>query len=297
MESYRVAPVGEALAVLRWTPEQVWLPSDTGNWNNVADGTFAEVADVPNWGVVFQRVEREPVIWIETDEGPKELIVAGERQWLTLEGAGLDANDQPIVFYQRHEDGPPEQARSSLRSFNLETGKVREIVETGAWEAGASFDHLSSETAAVSYWWSEVLAGNIVVELAGSDQLIWELGSDGCVDGEGACIVYEHVTMVDSEIVGVRPIWNEEAGWVDQFGLFARDPEGDTERLIVAFPWDNGLWYVENMFEFGTGSVVLSLSDSPTVGGNPLPPLVVAVASGEAFTMPEATFVRPAWLS
>jgi predicted Rdx family selenoprotein len=294
---YRVAPVGDELAVLRWTPQQVWQPSHTGDWAEVATGPVSEVAQVPDWGVVFQRTTPSRVIWTETNDGPKELVVASESQQLTLEGAGLNANGEPIVLYQRHESGSPEETRSSLRSFNIETGVVEEIVETGAWEAGVSFAHISGQAAVVGYWSSEATTGNAIVDLAISGQLIWDLVDDGCFDGEPSCIVYEHATVVDGEIVGGRPIWNEEAGWVDQFGLFSYDPENDAERLIAAFPWDNGLWYVENIFEFGGDSVVLSLSDSPRSGGNPLPPLVVALNSGHAFTMPEATFVRPAWLS
>ncbi len=296
-EPHRVAPVGTASAVLRWSSEGVWRPSHTGDWNKIADGSFVEVADVPYWGLAFQRIEQEPVIWMKTDEGPQELIVAAEGQWLTLEGAGLNDNSQPIVFYQRHEASSPERTRSSLRTYNLETGEVNEIVETGGWEAGTHFDHLSRQAIAVSYWWSEATTGNALIDLTRSDQLIWDLVDEGCADGEPGCVVYEHVTVVDGRSVGVRPIWNEEAGWVDQFGLFEFDLERRSERLIVAFPWDNGLWYVEDMFELAPRSVVVSLSDSPTLGGSPLPPLVVSIDSGEAFTMPDATFVRPAWLS
>lgn len=294
---YRVAPAGNPVPVMRWISNQgVWRPSATGEWDESQMGQIVELAEAPDGWLVFQREVGESVIWALTESGPQELIVAAENQRLTLEGAGENSEGQPIVFYQKHEVGSPETDRSSLRAYNLATDDVTEILETGEWEAGTRFDHIQKASPTVAHWSSGGLDGNAIVDLSQPSQKIWDFTDKSCEDGEPDCVVYRNAAIVGDRNVGVRSILNENGRVIDQKGLFEFDPQAGTERLIAAFPWDNGLWYVEDMFSLDADNVVLSLSDSPDADGNPLPALVVSVESGEAFTLPEAGFVRPAYL-
>lgn len=292
MAIFRLAHEGPLPPALHWDSESIRKQSHTGEWFAVADGPFVEVAEIPAYGVVFQRSLDKRVVWLVGEAGPQELLVAADGQTLELEGAGETVNGDPVVFYQRHDHGSPEQTRSTLRSYNLVTEEVREILITGGWESSTSFSQLTGGTV-VGTWSSEGWEGLTQVDLQTGTELFNSDDEHACFDGEPACPVYRQATVLNRQIYGVRSIWNEERQLVDAAGVFAFDPATGFEERVVEFPWDNGLWYAEDMFAHGE-QLVISLKDG---NDQPLPALVVDLASGETWTLPEAAFVRPAYLS
>lgn len=288
--TFRLAPVGGyLLTTLFWTPDVVGRFGHTDQWGSAGDGPFVEAVEEASRGVIFQRSWDDNIIWWQTEDGPQELLVAGQGQRLQLEGATWDLNHEPLVYYQRHTGTTPETTVSTLRSYNFDTGEVREIAVTGGWESGTDFSFVSGGVA-VGRWWAEATSGIMVLDLISGEQLYHsdEVGLS-CFDGDANCLSYEQATVIAGRVYGVRVIFNEATGVIDRKGIFSFDFETGTETLLVAFPWDNGTWYAEDMY--GT---TVSLRDGD---GAPLPALTFSLDGQEVSTYPLAAFVRPAYLS
>lgn len=294
--AYRLAPAGSLpLELLHWTADDARKQGHTGEWGSLADGPFFEVAEVPFKGLAIQRERAAEIIWLIDGTGdPKELLVATTGQRLELEGAAENQAGDPVVFYQRHIlGGSPETTRSTLREYNLNTQEVREIVVTGGWESGTSFSQLGGG-AVVGTWSGEGWVGVSQVDLvAGVEVYDGDAAGHSCFDGEPGCPAYDQATMLDGQIYGIRSGWNEELGFVDTFGVHRFDPTTGTDELLAEFDWDNGLWYAEDMFALGS-ELVISLKDG---NDEPLPALMLNPSTGEMWTLPEASFVRRAYLS
>lgn len=297
----RLAPAGGDELVLLWDNEAAWAIGHTGERSKIADGPFAEVTDLPGYGLVFQREERESTIWLADADGVRDLIVGADDQMLTLEGTGVsNADESPVVYYQRHESGDIETSRTTLRRFELFSGDVTELLETGGWEAGTVFSHISGDRLTVAATGAEAFVGNLAIDLSTTPPSTSVHDDDFCIDGDDECDFYQRVAVVGAlsgspRTVGIAPISND--GVRDGWGLWEFDFGGDESRLIASWPWDDGEWYVEDMFALSGTEVLLSLSDWPGTGGNPLPALIVDIDSGEARTLPAAMFARPIWLS
>lgn len=290
--AHRVAPAASRPSgpMWYWQRESAGGYGHTTSWTTVTDGPVHELAEAYPLGLVVQRDDEPRVLWLTGPDGDRDLIVAGENQSVALEGAATDG-ERPIIYYQRYERGSVEDTRSTLRAFDPTTGEVTELLQTGGWESGTSFNHLSGGLA-VGRWSGEAYSALVVVDLD-SGRVVHDTRDDACFDGEEDCIVYDAATAVGQQIYGVRPVWNDARGVVDAVGVFRYDPDSRTDELVVSYPWDNGLWYVEDLFA-QNGQLVLSLSDGDD---QPLPALTVDLTGGEDTTSPLAGFVRPAYLS
>ena len=293
--AFRLTEVGDApLGLLYWDDTSVRRQSHTGEFFEAATGPFVEVAEIPHDGVVFQRESTDNIIWYDGGSGPQELLVAGDNQRLTLEGTYVSENDEGVVFYQRHEDGAePETTRSTLRWYNTVTKEVGEVTVTGGWEYGTAFSHVANEQA-VGRWGGEGYFGLRQLDAFFGD-VIYNTNETGleCFDGDQLCPNYDQATLFKGEIYGVGAVYNTQRSLVDAFGIYHFDRETLVQEVLIQFPWDNGLWYPEDMFAFGN-YIIISLDDGQ---GNPLPGLVFDPASGEAWTLPQQAFVRPGYLS
>lgn len=265
-------------------------------------GQLSNVVSMPYGDILFQTTDNPRVIWRLVDGEAEGLLVAEGEDRLILEGTGLDEDGNAIVLYQYDEfGGTPETTRRSLRSFSPGDGTVVEIAPTGGWESGARFTPMdllgpSNGDTAVASWGAEGWTWMEILDLQTGDTVFNSQTTEGdCFSGDTDCFFFEHAVVFDGDIVGMAPIWNEEQGWIDQYGLVRYDTESGGADLLMSWPWDNGTWYVEDMFLGGPGLVV-SLQDAP-FEGDPLPPLFVDLVSGESWTLPEATFLRPAHLS
>lgn len=266
----------------------------TGEFGSIIDGPLIEVVELPGIGFVFQTELRSSVIYFDAGEGPQELLVATGDQTLNLEGVVIDTDEVPHVVYQRYEGTTPPTARSTLRSYNFETSAVRELVETGGWESGTSFSHVTTNDV-VGMWGAEGFFGLSRFDLSDGTRT-YNTADDpeltDCFDGDVDCPDYRAAVIWDGRIHGIGPVPNS-SGIVDAFGLYEFDQVSGTDTLLLTWPWDNGLWYVEDMFASGI-EIVVSLSDGEA---NPLPALVIDMTTGESWTLPEPGFVRPGYLS
>ncbi len=296
----RLAPMGADALVLLWDDEAAWPIGHTGERAKIADGPFAEVAELPGYGVVFQREPSESTIWLADADGVRDLVVAGDDQTLTLEGTGVSgADESPVVYYQRHESGDIETTRSTLRRFDFATGEVTELLETGGWESGTRFSHLAGDRLTVAATGAEGWVANLAIDLSVVPPTT-SSHTEACLDGDPDCDFYERVAVIGAlssapRTIGFAPIWDGDS--IEEWGLYEFEFGGDESRLIASWPWDNAEWYVEDMFAISGNEVLLSLSDAPGTDGSPLPALIVDINTGEAHTLPAAMFARPMWLS
>lgn len=196
--------------------------------------------------------------------------------------------------------GDPETTTSTLRSYNLVSKEVGEIARTGGWESSTDFSHVYGWTA-IGMWGAEGFFGYTELDLE-TGQEVWDSEAAGleCFDGEG-CQAFDTSTLFDDEIYGVGPVFDPEVGLVRTMGIFRFDRTALSADLLIEFPWDNGLWYPEDMFAFGD-VLVISLGDRPDNSiedepNNPLPAVVFDPETSEAWTVPEIGFVRPGYLS
>ncbi len=301
----RLAPPSKDLEpVISFTTEEIIPFGHAGPGEPIAVDGVSELASIPGWGIVYQTADNPHVIW-GLDGGVADgLLVAPGNDTLTLEGGGLDDTGEPIVLYQYHQWGDmPETVVSTLRSFRPADGRVVDIAVSGGWESGMSVNALqvlgvgNGDTAAARWgaegWiWLEILdvqTGDIVFS---SPE---DLGDD-CFSGDEGCPDYWAAVPFFGAIVGMGPMWNDDAGVIDAFGLWEYDTTTGEQTLMQSWDWDNGLWYPEDMFIVNDSLLVVSLGDAPG-GGAPLPALFFDLVSGASWTAPEAAFVRPTQLS
>lgn len=293
---FRVAPEGP------WTAPGLILFDETGarkqghtpGFAPIVDGPVAEIAEIPLVGWVFQTELWSQVVYLEAGDGPHELLVATGEQSLALEGVVFDDDEVSHVLYQRREGRTPPTARLTLRSYNFDTGVVRELAETGGWESATWFSHISADDV-VGIWGAEGYFGLTRFDLADGARTYESVDDPdlaACFDGDAECPDYSAAVIWDGRIHGMGGVPNPE-GVVDAFGLYEFDQFSGTDTLLLTWPWDNGLWYVEDMFA-SDSEIIVSLSDGD---GNPLPALVVDMLTGDSWTLPEPGFVRPGYLS
>lgn len=273
-------------ALWYWTEDLAGSFGHGTEWSTGLEGPIAQLAEVPLHGLVFQREDSDQVIWLAGPDGPQELIVADENQYLWLEGAGLGPDEEPLVYYQRFEQGSIEDTRSTLRSYDLSTGEVREILVTGGWESGVQFGHLGGGRA-LGVWGGEGYSALMAVDLASGDLLV-DTRDEACGQGEEGCRSYRAATAAGGQFYGIRPTGD------DALGLFRLDPASGDDELVIALPWSEGDWEVENLFAGPGGSLTLSLRDGAR---QPLPAVTVDPATGEVESSPLAALVRPAHLT
>lgn len=294
---HRVAPAGP------WAPPGLILfdagsarkQGHTGEFSPVVNEPVHEIAEVPLEGFVFQSEPRSQRIWLEAGDGPTELLVAAPNQGLTLEGVVLDDAEVPHVLYQRHTSGDVEQTVSVLRSYNTETGEVTDVAGTGGWESGTSFGHITGNDI-VGRWSSEGFVGLTRLDLETGEETYNTVDDprlDTCFDGDRDCPDYRAATVWDGVVLGIGTVWNDQAGYVDALGLYQFDEFSGTHTLLLSWPWDNGVWYPEDMWVAGD-LVVVSIEDGDFA---PLPGLVIDMSTGDSWTLPSTGFVRPGWLS
>ncbi len=299
-EGWRLAPAGDDRIVMLWDESGATVPGHTGNRSEIVAGPFFEIAYTTQ-GVVYQRPGADPwigdpVIRLDTGDGkPRILVEAGEGEHLHLEGA-VELDDRVEVYYQLRSGTTPETARGALHRLPVDAtgtvGPATEIMTTGGWESATTFATIRSYPVAVALRGAEA---EIWFQLVDLDDGFVIYESDRCLDGEGGCRTYEVATVLggdDGPILGLRPVWNEEAGWIDAYGLFRFDPDSETDTMLARFEWDNGLWYPESILALDDSTLAVSLRDGDH---QPLPALVVELGDGNEVavaTLPEPGFVR-----
>lgn len=272
-----------------WTDDLAGGFGHGTEWSTALDGPIAALAEVPLNGLVFQREDGDGVIWFDGPDGPTELITADENEYLRLEGAGLGPDEEPLVYYQRYVQGSVEDTVSTLRSHDLASGEDREILVTGGWESGMTFDHLT-DGVALGLWGGEGFSALVGVDLASGD-VVLDTRDEACGEGEDGCLPYWAGAASGGRFYGIRPTSDDGS---DALGLFRYDPATGTDELVIAFDGSEGAWEVENLFAWPGGSLTLSLRDG---AGRPLPAVTVDPSTGAAESWPLAALVRPAHLT
>lgn len=298
----RLAPAAASASPhLRWDRNSISDLGHAGSLPGVSIASLDEVSAVPLGLPVFQAGGNERVIWELTEAGPIELLMVPESEALTLEGAGLDPDGEPVIFYQHHVYGDPETTRSMLRRFRPSDGELTDIATTGGWESGVTFSHLNPlgegrGDVTVALWGAEGWVWFETIDIV-SGQILFNSESaftGECFAGATDCPDYLHAVVLESDVIGLRAVPAEGNDPVTEFGLWRFDTATGSEELLVSWPWDNGRWYAEDMFVGQGSTLVLSLEDGD---GNPLPALHHDIATGQSWTEPEAAFLRPAFLS
>ncbi len=301
----RLAPLSKELdPVISFTADGIIPFGHGGPGELIPHEGISELASIPGWGIVFQTIGNPNVIWAITDGEPDGMLVAPDDDHITLEGGGLDDDGEPIVLYQYHQWGPPETNVTTLRSFRPTDGRVLDIAVTGGWEWGMSTNALhvlgpGNGDTAVARWGSEGWEGLDVLDVQTGDLVFsssTDLGQE-CFSGDVGCPDYWAAVPFFGDIIGIGPVWNDEAGWVDAFGLWEYSTATGEQSLMQSWEWDNGLWYPEDMFVINDSTLVVSLGTGPDGGGDPLPALFFDLVSGESWTAPTAAWVRPTTLS
>ncbi len=289
---YRVAGAGEQLPdLLAWDHNEIRKQTPDGALLPMPSGPFFNVVDVPHLGVVFQRNDVDQTVWLAKDVGERDLLVTDGEMTLELEGAGVNAEDQAQIFYQRRVPGSPEDTVTTLRSYNVETKEVATLGTTGGWESGTSFNHLSGSVA-IARWGAEGWTGLALYDLGANSDWGKQVGVE-CFDGEDGCIWYDGAVIFSGDGYGIGPDAAGDGDTVDAYALYRFDLESGDREIVMSWPWDNGKWNVEEMFAHG-GKLVVSLMDGD---GEPLPALIYDVTAATAWTLPQSGFVRPAYSS
>ncbi len=289
---YRVAEPGEQVPdLLAWDHNEIRKRGQDGTLLPMPTGPFFNVVDVPNLGVIFQRNEFDQTVWLAKGSDERDLLVTDGEMQITLEGAGVNADNQAQIFYQRHELGSPEDTVSTLRSYNVETKDVANLGVTGGWESGTSFNHLAGSVA-IGRWGAEGWTGLASYDLGSGSDWGEPVGVE-CFDGEDGCIWYDGAVIFAGEGYGVGPVTTGADGTVEAYALYRFDLATADREVVLSMPWDNGGWTAEEMFAHG-GKIVVSIMDGD---GNPLPALIYEVSTGNAWTLPQSGFVRPSYSS
>ncbi len=298
---HRLAPPADvASPLLLWDRSGIEALGQSGRLGRIEIENLIQVTAVPSSSPIFQIANDTSVIWQVTDDGPARLLEVPQPDSLRLEGAGVDAGGEPVMFYQHRINADPENTKATLNSYRMSDATITELDTTGGWESGAHFSHMSP---------LGVGRGDTAVALWGSEGFVWveindlftgevvfdaeELGSE-CFDGDEGCPNFQDAVLFDGDIIGMRAAPTGAVDGVDAFGLWWYDIETGTSDLIEAWDWDNGLWYSEDMFLYNDSVLAISLEDGE---GEPLPALHFDLISGESWTEPEAGFVRPAFSS
>lgn len=112
-------------------------------------------------------------------EAIKTLIPTSE-QGLVLNGA-VDVDDDTYIYYSRIEGQTPDDARMTLRRYNLASREVTELSEVGGWES-ASFPISISESLILYNWSAEAYSGMDFTDLTGNEAAV---AADPDPDGQG----------------------------------------------------------------------------------------------------------------
>ncbi len=297
-DPFRLAPAAQELRtdLHYWTANQAGRIED-GTWTATVEGPLTELADGGGLGVLFTRDGFDSTtIYLADEQGLRPLIEGAGNERLELEGVATGGAGGPTVYFQRYVPGSPIETVSTLERLDPETGETSEVVQVGGWESGTSFSSITGDESA-GIWSGEGFYDLQVFDLASGTVIHDQGGPESeCSDGDPDCVTYDAATVLDGAIYGVRPIFNDDQGFIDGQGIFRYDPDTGTDDLIVAYPWDNGTWYVEDLFAIGD-ELVVSLSDGPRWPPDerqPLPALFIdPSAPDEATTSPLSAYVRP----
>jgi hypothetical protein len=291
----RLAPAGQhSSELLQWDAYGVTTFGHNGIGVTIPLDELSEIAAVPYGPIVFQTTDNQRVIWQLVDEEPQGFLVVPDNEQLTLEGAGLDAEGESVIYYQWRVYGDPMSTVSKLMEYRFIDGAIREITTTGGWESGTSFGQIGSTTT-VGLWGAEGWEGVQILDLTTGDVSFdsEDLGI-GCFFGEVGCPSFASAVLIGGDIIGMGPAPTGDIDTIDAFGLLLYDTATGSLETMQRWPWDIGEWYVEDMFTLGDSLIVVSLVDGD---GGPLPALLFDAVSGESWTEPTAAFVRRFYLS
>ena len=288
--SYRVAPEGSTMALLRWDQTSARKVGHDGTETVVADGPFTEVADVFSWGVVYQR-PGDATIWRQNGDEVVAVVTPGANEnhnlgdTITLEGVIIRDGEVPFVFYTHTESGQVESA-VELRAHDLTTGFDNPIEIVGGVETATSFSAISGRSAvSVSsgegFHWMNVY------------DLIDKTSEERYFCQPGNCTVFYDAATIRQDVIYGMALRSDGGGQPEGYALDSRQPGSGLLNELHRFDYAPDLYEIDDMFAVGS-RIVISLR---TPDGAPLPAAVVDTNSGEVWTLPDAEFVRPLFLT
>lgn len=189
-------------------PGTVIVAADTGVWATTYEGPSSQLiawsspiefpADAIDFAIgdtrggLIVQPDRSPFFyagadaiayWIPQGAGAlQQLLVPAPDQGLVLEDV-VAQDDGVGVYYTRTEGSLPDDARQTLRRFDLDAKTVEEVAVVGGWESGASRISVGGDRIALN-WGAEGFIGIEVLDLAG---VVVESPANPLADGEFDC--------------------------------------------------------------------------------------------------------------
>jgi hypothetical protein len=262
---------------------------DENGFARIADGPIAELADDGAGGILFQREQRDRVIWWlpAGATAAQELLVTEEASYLVLEGVVGSGTTRSVV-YQRAIEGGPDTSETTLRMFDLASRDVSEVTVTGGFEQGTRITSIVGGFAAGT-WSAEATSGYFLYDLTLGQPL---LGPDtGAASGQ--IDLRDHVTVHDDGLLAIGLASSQAGGEADQVVLFRMDRSATSREPIAALPWQSGYWYPSGLYVDDQIAVISRSAAVADDTGSPQGPIVVDLASGQPATLPFAANARP----
>lgn len=167
-------------------PSGVTLMAPDGTARLVVSSPAVFAIDDLNGGVLFQQErwarEGQSVVYRVAGDGTEAIktLIPTSEQGLVLNGA-VDVDDDTYIYYSRIEGQTPDDARMTLRRYNLASREVTELSEVGGWES-ASFPISISESLILYNWSAEAYSGMDFTDLTGNEAAV---AADPDPDGQG----------------------------------------------------------------------------------------------------------------
>ncbi len=166
-------PVGAELLVAN--PDGVFRINPDGTADQLIAGPAAFAIDDLDGGVLFQQEQfardRASVVYrVRRGSGEAAaMLIPQMSQGLVLAGVARDGDT--YAYYTRNEGSTPDDARETLRRYNLTSREVSELEVTGGWEA-SSFPVSVSSSLILLNWSAEASHGMRFIDLQANEAAV-----------------------------------------------------------------------------------------------------------------------------
>jgi hypothetical protein len=264
---------------------------DGNGFSRIIDGPISELVDDGTGGIVFQRGQRDRVIWWlpAGATAPQELLVTEEVSYLILEGVTGSGDDREVL-YQRVLEGTTDVAQTTLRTYHFQTGEVTELAVTGGADHGTQISPVVGGRAAGT-WTVGGASGYFLFDLA-SGQAILDPAT-GQPGGAQTIGQYQQVAVNGEELIGVGPPPAEAGAVIDRMVVYRVDGATVAAVTVAELPWADGAWYPTSLYVHDQTAVMsrAATADEPAAAARG--PIAVDLVSGQSTTLPFAADVRP----